>query len=97
MKEAISKHVRAVVLIGKDAGRIAVAIDGCGVPMHSAMTMEDAVQKSFVLAKEGDAVLMSPACASTDMFMNYVHRSEIFVSAIKNLEFKTSAAERVTH
>ena len=65
--------------------------------MHSAMTMEDAVQKSFVLAKEGDAVLMSPACASTDMFMNYVHRSEIFVSAIKNLEFKTSAAERVTH
>ena len=97
LKEAISKHVRAVVLIGKDAGRIAVAIDGCGVPMHSAMTMEDAVQKSFVLAKEGDAVLMSPACASTDMFMNYVHRSEIFVSAIKNLELKTSVVERVTH
>ena len=97
LKEAVSKHVRAVVLIGKDAGKIAAAMDGCGVPMHSAVTMEDAVQRSFILARVGDAVLMSPACASTDMFRNYVHRSEIFVSAIKNLELKTLAAERVTH
>lgn len=59
--------------------------------------MEDAVQKSFTLAKAGDAVLMSPACASTDMFRNYVHRAEIFVSAIKSLELKTLAAARVTH
>ncbi len=97
LKEAVSKHVRAVVLIGKDAGRIAAVMDGCGVPLHSAVTMEDAVQKSFTLAKAGDAVLMSPACASTDMFRNYVHRAEIFVSAIKSLELKTLAAARVTH
>ena len=97
LKDAVSKHVRAVVLIGKDAGRIAAAMDGCGVPMHSAVTMEDAVKRSFILARMGDAVLMSPACASTDMFRNYVHRSEIFVSAIKNLELKTLAVERVAH
>ena len=97
LKKAVSKHVRAVVLIGKDAGRIAAAIDGCGVPMHRAVTMEDAVQKSFILARVGDAVLMSPACASTDMFRNYVHRSEVFVSAVKSLELKTLAVDRVTH
>ena len=97
LKEAVSKHVRAVVLIGKDAGKIAAVMDGCGVPLHSAVTMEDAVQKSFTLAKAGDAVLMSPACASTDMFRNYVHRAEVFISAVKSLKLKTLAAARVIH
>ena len=97
LKEVVSKHVRAVVLIGKDAGRIAAAIDECGVSLYSAVSMEDAVQKSFMLAKSGDVVLMSPACASTDMFRNYIHRAEIFISAIKSLELKTLAAARVTH
>ena len=97
LREAVSKYVRAVVLIGKDAGRIADVIDGCGVPLHSAVTMVDAVEKSFTLAKMGDAVLMSPACASTDMFRNYIHRAEIFVTAIKNLELKILAETRATH
>ena len=97
LKEAIAKHARAVVLIGKDAGRIAAALDGCGVPLHSAAAMEEAVQKSFSLAKEGDAVLMSPACASTDMFRNYVHRAEMFVAAIRNLEIKILATASVAH
>jgi len=97
LREAVSKYVRAVVLIGKDAGRIADAMDGCGVPLHRAVTMEDAVQKSFTLAKKGDAVLMSPACASTDMFRNYIHRAEIFVAAIKSLELKILAETRATH
>jgi UDP-N-acetylmuramoylalanine--D-glutamate ligase len=97
LKEAVSKHVRAVVLIGKDAGKIATVMERWGVPLHHAVTMEDAVQKSFSLARAGDAVLMSPACASTDMFRNYIHRAEVFVAAIKNLELKTLAAARVTH
>ena len=97
LKEAVSKHVRAVVMIGKDAGRIAAVIGECGVSLYSAVTMEDAVQKSFTLAKSGDVVLMSPACASTDMFRNYIHRAEIYISAIKSLELKTLAAARVTH
>ncbi|MEE9580635.1 MAG: UDP-N-acetylmuramoyl-L-alanine--D-glutamate ligase [Nitrosomonadaceae bacterium] len=97
LKKAIAKHARAVVLIGRDAGRIATVMDGCGVPLHSAATMEEAVQKSFFLAKAGDAVLMSPACASTDMFRNYVHRAEIFVAAIKDLEIKVLATASATH
>jgi UDP-N-acetylmuramoylalanine--D-glutamate ligase len=97
LKNAIEKHARAVVLIGRDAGRIATVMDGCGVPLHSAATMEEAVQKSFFLAKAGDAVLMSPACASTDMFRNYVHRAEIFVAAIKDLEIKVLATASATH
>ncbi|TFH12734.1 MAG: UDP-N-acetylmuramoyl-L-alanine--D-glutamate ligase [Nitrosomonadales bacterium] len=97
LKEVITKRVRAVVLIGKDAGRIAAVMDGCGVPLHNAITMEEAVQKSFFLAKVGDAVLMSPACASTDMFRNYVHRAEIFVAAVRALETKILATASATH
>ena len=97
LKGAIAKHARAVVLIGRDAGRIAAAVDGCGVSLHSAATMEEAVQKSFSLAKAGDAVLMSPACASTDMFRNYVHRAEMFIAAIRDLEIKILATASATH
>lgn len=97
LKNAIEKHARAVVLIGRDAGRIAAVMDGCGVPLHCVATMEEATQKSFSLAKAGDAVLMSPACASTDMFRNYVHRAEIFVAAIKDLEMKILATASTTH
>jgi UDP-N-acetylmuramoylalanine--D-glutamate ligase len=48
--------------------------------------MEDAVRESFTLAQPGDAVLMSPACASFDMFRNYIHRAEAFVAAVKQVE-----------
>jgi len=82
----IGEHGRAVVLIGRDAEKIAVAINACGVPLHRAQTMEEAVRKSFQLARKGDAVLMSPACASFDMFDNYVHRAEVFVAAVKSMQ-----------
>ncbi len=82
----IGEHGRAVVLIGRDAEKIAVAINECGVPLHRAQTMEEAVRKSFQLAREGDAVLMSPACASFDMFDNYVHRAEAFVAAVRSMQ-----------
>jgi len=82
----VAAHARAVVLIGRDAGKIAAAIGRCGVPLHHASTMEEAVQKSFALAQEGDAVLMSPACASLDMFRNYAHRAEVFVAAVRQIQ-----------
>ncbi|SOD39944.1 Mur ligase family protein [Nitrosovibrio sp. Nv4] len=82
----VAEHGRAVVLIGRDAGKIATAIGPCGVPLHHASTMEEAVQKSFGLAQHGDAVLMSPACASFDMFRNYAHRAEAFVAAIRQIQ-----------
>lgn len=98
LREAVSKYVRAIILIGKDARKIIAVMDGCGVPLYSAATLEDAVQKSFALAQKGDAVLMSPACASTDMFRNYIHRAEVFVKAVKDLELKILANTRaITH
>tara|TARA_Y100001936_G_scaffold209202_2_gene215200 strand:+ start:14499 stop:15914 length:1416 start_codon:yes stop_codon:yes gene_type:complete len=97
LKESVSHGVQAVVLIGIDAGRIADAINGCGIPLHSAITLEDAVEKSFSLAKVGDVVLMSPACASTDMFRDYIHRAEVYIEAIKDLELKILDTARVIH
>ena len=79
---AVRRHARAVVLIGRDAGLIEQALAGSGVPVHRAGSMEEAVSEAARRAATGDAVLMSPACASFDMFRNYPHRSEVFVSAV---------------
>jgi len=86
LEPAVSQHARAVVLIGRDAGRIAEALQNCDVPMLQASDMNDAVRKSAAQAQPGDAVLMSPACASFDMYRNYVHRAEAFISAVRTQE-----------
>ncbi|MEK7843991.1 MAG: cyanophycin synthetase, partial [Pseudomonadota bacterium] len=91
LRQPLTECARAVVLIGRDAGKIAAALAGCGVPLHQAETMEEAVQQSFVLAQQGDAVLMSPACASLDMFRNYAHRAEVFVAAVRELAARVPA------
>lgn len=88
MRDAVANNARAVVLIGRDAGIIANELKDCGVPLHFAATMEEAMQKSFLLAQAGDVVLLSPACASFDMFRNYIHRAEVFVAAVKDIENK---------
>jgi UDP-N-acetylmuramoylalanine--D-glutamate ligase len=82
---AVRRHARAVVLIGRDAGLIEQALAGTGVPVHRAGSMDEAVNEAARLAATGDAVLMSPACASFDMFRNYPHRSEVFVAAVTAL------------
>jgi len=81
----VARHARAVVLIGRDAKNMAAALERGGVPLYFASNMEEAVQQGFALSKQGDAVLLSPACASLDMFRNYVHRSEVFVAAVRAL------------
>ncbi|HSS46354.1 MAG TPA: UDP-N-acetylmuramoyl-L-alanine--D-glutamate ligase [Burkholderiales bacterium] len=86
LKSAIAAHARALVLIGRDADKITKAVAGCGVPLLRAATMEDAVILSFSKAQRGDAVLLSPACASIDMFRNYEHRAEVFVHAVQGLQ-----------
>jgi UDP-N-acetylmuramoylalanine--D-glutamate ligase len=86
LKAVVSKHARAVVLIGRDAGMIAAALHGCGVPVERASDMGEAVRLAAQLAQSGDAVLLSPACASFDMFRNYEHRAEVFVHAVRELE-----------
>jgi UDP-N-acetylmuramoylalanine--D-glutamate ligase len=74
-----------VVLIGRDRERIAQAVAGSGVPLLRAADMDDAVRVSFEHAQEGDAVMLSPACASFDMFRNYEHRAQVFVEAVRRL------------
>ncbi|BAN36294.1 UDP-N-acetylmuramoylalanine--D-glutamate ligase [Sulfuricella denitrificans skB26] len=83
---AVSAHARAVVLIGRDGQRIGAALTGCGVPLIYAASLEKAVTLGFEQAHPGDAVLLSPACASFDMFRNYEHRAQVFVAAVKELE-----------
>lgn len=81
----IARYARAVVLIGKDGPALRTVIEAAGVEMADCATLEQAVQKAAELAQAGDAVLLSPACASFDMFRNYVHRSEVFVESVREL------------
>jgi UDP-N-acetylmuramoylalanine--D-glutamate ligase len=81
----VSRHARAVVLLGRDAPLIRAALSDSGVPLHDAASMADAVAQANRAAHAGDAVLMSPACASFDMFDNYEHRAQVFVAAVKDL------------
>lgn len=76
---------RAIVLIGRDAPRIAAAV-GDAVPLFEAADMVEAVRLAYGSAQPGDAVLLSPACASYDMFRNYVHRAEAFAAAVAALK-----------
>ena len=89
LAEPLARHARAVVLIGRDGPRIreqiAEALQQAGVPMVEAETMPGAVTLSAQLAQAGDAVLMSPACASLDMFRDYKHRADVFIEAVRAL------------
>ncbi|WIM05393.1 MAG: UDP-N-acetylmuramoyl-L-alanine--D-glutamate ligase [Candidatus Nitricoxidivorans perseverans] len=85
LKEAVARHARAAVLIGRDGPAIGAALGGCGVPVEPAADLAGAVSKSAAAARRGDAVLLSPACASFDMFRNYEHRAEVFADAVRRL------------
>ena len=82
LKPALKERARAVVLIGQDAGLIERAVDGA-VPVHHAADMRAAIRKARGLAQAGDTVLLSPACASFDMFKGYAHRGEVFTDLVK--------------
>jgi UDP-N-acetylmuramoylalanine--D-glutamate ligase len=85
LAEPVARYVRAVVLIGRDAPLIRAALEDTGVALLGASNMEEAVTLANTKAHAGDAVLMSPACASFDMFDNYEHRARAFVSAVRDL------------
>jgi len=85
LSEPVSRYARAVVLIGRDAPALRDVLQHSGVTLLDAVTLEDAVKLCSAQAQSGDAVLLSPACASMDMFRNYAHRAEVFVSAVNHL------------
>ena len=79
---AVSRHARAVILMGRDGPAIELHLQATGVPLHSVASLEDAVDRAAECAQAGDAVLLSPACASFDMFRHYEHRAEVFRAAV---------------
>ncbi|HEY0634923.1 MAG TPA: UDP-N-acetylmuramoyl-L-alanine--D-glutamate ligase [Gammaproteobacteria bacterium] len=82
LRPVVSERARAVVLIGEDAPLIAKAL-AMSVPLLTATSMDEAVERAAEVALPGDAVLLSPACASFDMFTNYVARGEAFTATVR--------------
>ena len=81
---ALAGKTRLVLLIGRDAALIEAALAG-QVPTERCATLEDAVIAAAGIAQPGDTVLLSPACASQDMFRDYVDRGEVFTDAVRRL------------
>lgn len=78
-----AQHLRAAILIGEDADKVAQGLGD--VSCHFAADMNDAVRRASLLAESGDAVLLSPACASFDMFKGYADRGDAFVRAVREV------------
>jgi UDP-N-acetylmuramoylalanine--D-glutamate ligase len=85
LAEPVSRYARAVVLIGRDAPLIRAELEATGVTLLAADSMAHAVALANAQAHAGDAVLMSPACASFDMFDNYEHRARVFCEAVNDI------------
>ena len=83
LAEPVARYARAAVLMGRDAALIRVALEGSGALLLDAASMAQAVELATHQAQPGDAVLLSPACASFDMFDNYEHRARVFCEAVQ--------------
>ncbi len=83
LAEPVRRHARAVALIGRDAAAIEQALAATGTPTQRFESLQAATHWAFERAHPTDAVLLSPACASLDMFRNYAHRAEVFVAEVR--------------
>ncbi|MFY9154312.1 MAG: UDP-N-acetylmuramoyl-L-alanine--D-glutamate ligase [Prolixibacteraceae bacterium] len=83
--ELVKSKVKAIVCLGKDNSKIIEAFKSVGIDMVETQSMEDAVRSAYYLAKKGDSVLLSPACASFDLFENYEDRGHQFKQAVRDL------------
>lgn len=81
----VRQFARAVVLIGRDAPQLEAALAETGIAIVHAASMDEAVKLASQRARAGDAVLLSPACASFDMFRDYAHRAQVFCDAVEAL------------
>ena len=88
---AVRTHARAVVLFGRDAPLLEHALRASGVDVINVSGIDDAVVQAAALAQPGDAVLLSPACASWDMFRDYAERGDRFASAVRALPLEAGA------
>ena len=86
LRAALQHKARAVVLIGVDAPAIEQALAGAGIALEYAESLEQATVRAYALAEAGDIVLLSPACASFDMFSGYAHRAQVFIDAFRALK-----------
>ena len=82
----VAERASHVLLIGEDAARIEAALGASGVPCERCASLQEAVSRARALARPGGAVLLSPACASFDMFRDYKHRGDAFAEAVRALE-----------
>jgi UDP-N-acetylmuramoylalanine--D-glutamate ligase len=82
LADPVRRHARAVATIGRDAELVERVLAGSGVPTQRFDSLQAATRWCFERAHSGDAVLLSPACASLDMFRNYGHRAEVFVAEV---------------
>ena len=92
LAEAVNRHARAVVLIGRDAPLIRTALQDTSARLLNAVSLEEAVTVAAREARTGDAVLLSPACASFDMFEDYQHRARVFCEAVQALGHEEGVA-----
>jgi UDP-N-acetylmuramoylalanine--D-glutamate ligase len=83
--DLVKEKVKAIVCLGKDNHKIIATFDGMVKEIVDTKSMEEAVRSSYFLAEKGDAVLLSPACASFDLFRNYEDRGQQFKEAVRNL------------
>lgn len=96
LADAVRQYACSVVTIGRDGEKIGKALEAAGVPVAGCGTdFELAVRKAWEAAQEGDAVLLSPACASWDMFKDYAERSALFVSVAKKIAQEVAGCEEV--
>ncbi len=85
LRNLVRTNVKGIVCLGVDNSRIHQAFDDLDIPMTDVLTMEEAVQAAYYMGTPGDQVLLSPACASFDLFENYEERGMAFRKHVKNL------------
>ncbi len=84
LRDAVSAHARCLILLGEDADKLENSLSGL-VPTYRVTDMYAAIQKASIVAQAGDAVLLSPACASFDMFKGFAHRGEVFAKLVREI------------